>query len=131
MRAHYCQHHEWENPAIFDLVDWPRFHGASLSTTFLKRLFVTKLINSLLPFQQQQHLYKQSPSLGTLPVRLRVRQRRLETLSSLLTSATHPSMGYIPAYSLVSDGAMEVGSITPPNFPTLDGPIDLLHADPA
>jgi hypothetical protein len=62
MRAHYCQHHEWENPAIFDLVDLPRFHGASLSTTFLKRLFLTKLINSLLPFQQQQHLYKQSPS---------------------------------------------------------------------
>jgi hypothetical protein len=62
MRAHYCHHHEWEPPAIFDLVDWPRFHGATLTTTFLTRLFVTKWVNSLLPFQQQQHLYKQSPS---------------------------------------------------------------------
>jgi hypothetical protein len=62
MRAHYCKHHEWEDPATFDLVDWPRFHGATLSNTFLKRLFVTTWINSLLPLQRRQHRFKQSPS---------------------------------------------------------------------
>jgi hypothetical protein len=59
--AHYCKHHEWESPAIFDLIDWPMHHSATLSTTFLKCLFVTIWINSLLPFQKQQHLFKQSP----------------------------------------------------------------------
>jgi hypothetical protein len=130
MRAHYCQHHEWENPAIFDLVDWPRFHGASLSTTFLKRLFRHQMDQLATPLLAAATSIQAEPA-GTLPVRFWVWQQRLETLSSLPTSATHASMGCIPTYSLVSDGAMEVGSIAPPNFPTLDSPIDLLHADPA
>jgi hypothetical protein len=57
MRAHYCKHHEWDDPAFFDLVDWPRFHGATLSTTFLKRIFVIKWINFLLRFQDNKSHY--------------------------------------------------------------------------
>jgi hypothetical protein len=49
IRAHLCTHHEWSEPAIFDLVDWPVFHSASLAATFLKRLFGINMINLLLP----------------------------------------------------------------------------------
>jgi hypothetical protein len=28
--THLCTHHEWAEPAIFDLIDWPVFHFASL-----------------------------------------------------------------------------------------------------
>jgi hypothetical protein len=57
-----AHHHEWETPTIFDLVDWPVFHAATLATSFLERLFVIKWIHSLLPFQRQQYTYIQSPS---------------------------------------------------------------------
>jgi hypothetical protein len=59
---HLCTHHEWEEPAIFDFVDWPVFHSASLATTFLKRLFGIKMIHFLLPLQKQQYQFRQSPS---------------------------------------------------------------------
>jgi hypothetical protein len=62
MRAHLFKHHHWEDPVTFDLIDWPRFHAATLVTTFLKRIFILKWTNSLLPFQVQQHLFIQSPS---------------------------------------------------------------------
>jgi hypothetical protein len=62
MKAHLANHHDWSSPAVFDLVDWPLFHAVTLSTSFLKRLFVIKWMNALLPFQQQQFKFKQSPS---------------------------------------------------------------------
>jgi hypothetical protein len=62
MQAHLHKHHQCQDPAIFDLIDWPMFHAATLSNSFLKRLFVLKWINSLLPFPAQQHLFNQSPS---------------------------------------------------------------------
>jgi hypothetical protein len=52
MRAHLQQHHEWESTLTFDLIDWPVFHQATLTNTFLRRLFVIKWINALLPFQK-------------------------------------------------------------------------------
>jgi hypothetical protein len=61
LREHYCRHHKWKSPAIFDLIDWPLFHQATLATTFSHRLFIIKWINGLLPFQKQQFRYKQSP----------------------------------------------------------------------
>jgi hypothetical protein len=48
MKAHLSIHHEGASPAIFDLVDWPLFHAATLSTSFLKRLFIIKWMNELL-----------------------------------------------------------------------------------
>jgi hypothetical protein len=63
IRAHFMERYKWDSSAIFDLIDWPLFHAATLSTTFLKRLFVIKWVNSLLPFQRQQHQYNQSPSV--------------------------------------------------------------------
>jgi hypothetical protein len=62
LRAHLVKYHEWETPVIFSIVDWPMFQAATLATSFVKRLLVIKWINDLLPFQQQQYLYKQSPS---------------------------------------------------------------------
>jgi hypothetical protein len=62
IRQHLCDRHEWEEPTIFDLVDWPVFHSASLATTFLKRLFGIKMIHFLLPLQKQQYQFRQSPS---------------------------------------------------------------------
>jgi hypothetical protein len=62
IRQHLCTHHEWEEPTIFDLVDWPVFHSASLATTFLKRLFGIKMIHFLLPLQKQQYQFRLSPS---------------------------------------------------------------------
>jgi hypothetical protein len=62
IRAHFTERHKWESSAIFDLIDWPLFHAATLATTFLKQLFVIKWVNSLLPFQRQQHRYNHSPS---------------------------------------------------------------------
>jgi hypothetical protein len=49
---HLCDHHEWEETTIFDLVDWPVFHSALLATTFLKRRFGIKMIHFLLPLQK-------------------------------------------------------------------------------
>jgi hypothetical protein len=60
-RCYRTKHHQWESHT-FDMVDWPRLHSSSRSISFLKRLFVIKWINDLLPFQQQQFLYKQSSS---------------------------------------------------------------------
>jgi hypothetical protein len=34
MRAHLHKHHKWDDPAIFDLIDWPMFHAATLRNTF-------------------------------------------------------------------------------------------------
>jgi hypothetical protein len=62
LREHYRRHQGWNSTAIFDLVDWPLFHQATLTTTFLRRLFVIKWINSLLPFQRHQFRFNQSPS---------------------------------------------------------------------
>jgi hypothetical protein len=53
IQDHHCNNHEWVEPAILDLVNWPVFHSASLATTFLKRLFGIKMINLLLPLQKQ------------------------------------------------------------------------------
>jgi hypothetical protein len=61
LRAHYCKHHAWISTAIFDLIDWPLFHQATLVTAFSHRLFL-KWISDLLPFQKQQFRYKQSPT---------------------------------------------------------------------
>jgi hypothetical protein len=55
IRAHFTERHQWESPAIFDLIDWPLHHA--------KRMFVVKWINALLPFQHQQHQFKQSPTV--------------------------------------------------------------------
>jgi hypothetical protein len=54
--------HGWASTAIFEVINWPLFHQATLNTTFLRRLFVIKWINSLLPFQRQQFRFNQSPS---------------------------------------------------------------------
>jgi hypothetical protein len=62
IRVHFTERHQWESPAIFDLIDWPLHHAANLSNSFLKRLFVIKWINALLPFQHQQHQFNQSPT---------------------------------------------------------------------
>jgi hypothetical protein len=62
IQAHFAERHQWDSPAIFDLIDWPLYHAATLSTSFLKRLFVIKWINALLPFQHQQHQFKRSPT---------------------------------------------------------------------
>jgi hypothetical protein len=62
MRAHLHRQHKWDDPAIFDLIDWPMFHAATLRNTFLKQLFVLEWINDLLPFQAQQSSFNQSPS---------------------------------------------------------------------
>jgi hypothetical protein len=43
------------------------FHAAALATSFLKRPFVIKWINDLLPCQRQQYLYTQSPSASYPP----------------------------------------------------------------
>jgi hypothetical protein len=42
LKAHFVKHHKWESLAIFDLVDWPVFHTATLALSFLTRLFVIK-----------------------------------------------------------------------------------------
>jgi hypothetical protein len=60
-RKYLCKHHHWE-PEVFDLIDWPNFHACTRTVSFLKRLFILKWVNDLLPFQEQQHEYKQSPS---------------------------------------------------------------------
>jgi hypothetical protein len=61
-REYLCRHHGWE-PEVFDLIDWPIFHASTLTLSFLKRLFVIKWINDLLPFQEQQNKkFHQSPS---------------------------------------------------------------------
>ena len=60
-RVYLCKHHDWE-PEAFDLVDWPQWHQAVRRIPFLQRLFVIKWINDLLPFQQQQYKFHQSPS---------------------------------------------------------------------
>jgi hypothetical protein len=62
LREHYCKHHAWISTAIFDLINWPLFHQATLVTTFSRRLFILKWINDLLPFQKQQFRYRQSPT---------------------------------------------------------------------
>jgi hypothetical protein len=62
LREHYRHHHGWVSHVIFDLIDWPLFHQATLTTTFPRRLFVIKWINSLLPFQRQQFRFNQSPT---------------------------------------------------------------------
>jgi hypothetical protein len=62
IKDHYRRHHGWDSPAVFDLIAWPLFHQATLTTTFLRRLFVIKWIHSLLPFQRKQFKFNQSPS---------------------------------------------------------------------
>jgi hypothetical protein len=59
IRAHFTERHQWETPAIFDLIDWPLHHAATLSNSFLKRLFVIKWIHNLLPLQHQQFQFNQ------------------------------------------------------------------------
>jgi hypothetical protein len=59
-REYLCRHHGWEH-GVFDLIDWPLFHSSTLTLSFLKPLFVIKWINDLLPFQEQQHKFHQSP----------------------------------------------------------------------
>jgi hypothetical protein len=46
---------------VYDLVSWKLLHACSLAIPFLKRLFLIKWVNDLLPFQHQQHKYRQSP----------------------------------------------------------------------
>jgi hypothetical protein len=65
-RLYLCKHHEWD-PSTFDLVEWPRLHSSTRSISFLKRLFVIKWVNDLLPFQHQQYKFKQSPSASCPP----------------------------------------------------------------
>jgi hypothetical protein len=60
-RQYLCRHHAWDDE-VFNTIDWPHFHACTLTLSFLKRLFVIKWINDLLPFQEQQHIYKQSPT---------------------------------------------------------------------
>jgi hypothetical protein len=60
-REYLCLHHHWDSE-VFDLIDWPAFDACSRTISFLKRLFVVKWTNDLLPFQQQQHRFNQSPS---------------------------------------------------------------------
>jgi hypothetical protein len=55
-QEYLCRHHGWE-PEVFDLIDWPLFHSSTLTLSFLKRLFVIKWINDLLPFQEQKHKF--------------------------------------------------------------------------
>jgi hypothetical protein len=56
-----CKHHEWAHET-FDLVEWPRLHSSTRSISFLKCLFVIKWVNELLPLQNQQFKFQQSPS---------------------------------------------------------------------
>jgi hypothetical protein len=60
-RQYMCTHHQSAHKT-FDLVEWPRLHSSTRSISFLKRLFVIKWVNDLLPFQRQQFKFKQSPS---------------------------------------------------------------------
>jgi hypothetical protein len=57
-----CHHHHWDT-AVFDLINWSTFDACSRTFSFLKRLFVVNWTNDLLPFQEQQHRFNQSPSL--------------------------------------------------------------------
>jgi hypothetical protein len=47
LRAHLYRHHSWDTPLTFDLIDWPIFHQATLTNTFLRRLFTIKWICSI------------------------------------------------------------------------------------
>jgi hypothetical protein len=61
LRDYKCRHHGWD-PQVFDLIEWPTLHSCTQMLSFLKRLFTIKLTNDLLPFQEQQFQYNQSPS---------------------------------------------------------------------
>jgi hypothetical protein len=60
LRAYLCRHHHWDGPE-FDTVNWEALQSAALSQSFLKRLFLVKWTNDLLPFQVQQHKFGFSP----------------------------------------------------------------------
>jgi hypothetical protein len=60
-RNYLFLHHQWA-PAIFGLIACPLFHKATLITSFLKRLFLIKWANDLLPFQFQQYRFHFSPT---------------------------------------------------------------------
>jgi hypothetical protein len=60
LRDYLCRHHQWDGPE-FDLVRWESLQSAALSQSFLKRLFLVKWTNDLLPFQVQQHKFGYSP----------------------------------------------------------------------
>jgi hypothetical protein len=98
LRTHFAQHHDWETPAIFDLVDWPLFHAATLAI---------KWINSLLPFQQQQYRYKQSEPLRKLPVGLWLPHRGLDALSLVSTRPTQTILDDLRVLSARYNGEME------------------------
>jgi hypothetical protein len=61
LRDYKCRHHGWD-PPVFDLIDWPTLHACTQMLSFLKHLFTIKWTNDLLPFQEQQFKYNQSPS---------------------------------------------------------------------
>jgi hypothetical protein len=60
LRAYLCKHHQWDGPE-FDTVSWEALQSAALSQSFLKRLFLIKWTNDLLPFQVQQFKFGYSP----------------------------------------------------------------------
>jgi hypothetical protein len=64
LSAHHvylCRHHHWTTEE-YETISWARYFATTRKLSFLLRLFVIKWINDLLPFQQQHHKYKQSPS---------------------------------------------------------------------
>jgi hypothetical protein len=60
LRDYPCRHHHWDGPE-FDTVQWEALQSAALFQSFLKRLFLVKWTNDLLPFQVQQHKFGFSP----------------------------------------------------------------------
>jgi hypothetical protein len=60
LRDYLCRHHQWDGPE-FDLVWWDSLQSAALSQSFLKRLFLVKWTNDLLPFQIQQYKFGYNP----------------------------------------------------------------------
>jgi hypothetical protein len=56
LHAYLCKHHQWDGPE-FDTVNWDALQSAALSQSFLKRLFLIKWTNDLLPFQVRQHRF--------------------------------------------------------------------------
>jgi hypothetical protein len=60
-RPYLSKHHHWAN-GIFDTVNWDLLRSCLTAYSTTLRFFFVKWINHLLPFQAQQHKFKQSPS---------------------------------------------------------------------
>ena len=60
-RPYLEKHHQWST-GVFDTIHWDLLRSCLTVFSTVLRLFFVKWINSLLPFQAQQHKFKQSPT---------------------------------------------------------------------